>query len=180
MSGPQSQAWWAMVVLMLVSAALYGCLLFSYMYLWIVSPQVWPATPPAAAPALVVAGLLLASSGAVAWADRGVRRGGDCRALWLALPCLAGALAANLWAHWDVSPKETAYGAIVHAILLIDGFFAVTAAVLALFALARRMAGRLDPVRRVTFDNARLFWHYTVAQTLAGLALVQLFPRLVS
>jgi len=35
-------------------------------------------------------------------------------------------------------------------------------------------------VRRVTFDNARLFWHYTVAQTLVGIVLVHGFPRLVA
>jgi hypothetical protein len=38
----------------------------------------------------------------------------------------------------------------------------------------------VDNVRRVTFDNARLFWHYTVAQTLVGLVLVHGFPRLVA
>jgi cytochrome c oxidase subunit I+III len=48
-TGPLSQAWWAMVILMLVAASLYGCLLFSYHYLWTVSPAVWPpaeAMPP--------------------------------------------------------------------------------------------------------------------------------------
>jgi cytochrome c oxidase subunit I+III len=43
-SGPLSQAWWAMVILMLVAAALYGCLLFSYLYLWTVSPDQWVRT----------------------------------------------------------------------------------------------------------------------------------------
>jgi hypothetical protein len=32
----------------------------------------------------------------------------------------------------------------------------------------------------VVFDNARLFWHYGVAQTLAGMAMIHGFPRLVS
>jgi cytochrome c oxidase subunit I+III len=38
----------------------------------------------------------------------------------------------------------------------------------------------LSPLRRVTFDNARLLLYYTVAQSLLGLALVHGFPRLVS
>jgi hypothetical protein len=83
-------------------------------------------------------------------------------------------------AHRELSPTESAYGAIVHAVLSVDGFFGAVAVVLALFAFARRASGRLDRARRVTFDNARLFWHYTVAQTLVGLALVHGFPRLVS
>lgn len=35
----------------------------------------------------------------------------------------------------------------------------------------------VDPVRRVTFDIVGLFWFYTVAQALAGMALTHLFPR---
>ena len=38
---------------------------------------------------------------------------------------------------------------------------------MALFTLARYGHGRLDRVRRATFDNTRLFWHYTVAQSAA-------------
>ena len=76
--------------------------------------------------------------------------------------------------------RETAYGAIVCTIIGWDGFFAACATLLALFALARRRAGLLDRERRVVFDNARLFWHYTVGQALVGVALVHGFPRLVS
>ena len=57
--------------------------------------------------------------------------------------------------------------------------FIACALVLALLALARRRAGRLDRERRVSFDNARLFWHYTVGQSLVGIALVHGFPGLV-
>jgi hypothetical protein len=127
-----------------------------------------------------VSALLLASSALVAGAERGVRRSGDCRLLWAALPCAGLAFAVNLVSHGAAPPAETAYGAIVHALLFVDGFFLAVQLALALFALARWHAGRMDRVRRVTFDNARLFWHYAVAQTLAGVALVQLFPRLAA
>lgn len=49
---------------------------------------------------------------------------------------------------------------------------------MALYLVARSVAGLVDPVRRVTFDNVRLFWFYAVAQGLAGLALTHAFPRL--
>ena len=179
-SGPDSQAWWAMVILMLVSGSLYGCLVFSYLYLWTVSPQVWPAAAPPAAYAAVAAALLLAGSGAVGLANRAVARSGDCRWLLLAVPLLAAAVLVSIAAQRDLSPQESAYGAIVHALLAVDAFFAAVAVVLSLFAVARRLAGRADRERRVTFDNARLFWHYTVAQSLVGLALVHGFPRWVS
>jgi cytochrome c oxidase subunit I+III len=176
-SGPMSQAWWAMVVLMMVAASLYGCLLFSYLYLWLVSPAIWPDAPPSAAWPAATAAALLLSSGLVAWADRRLSGGKPIWIIWLAIPLITIAFLANLLSQ-QARPAENAYGAIVHAFLVLDGFFAAVAIVLALFALARAHAGKLDRVRRVTFDNARLFWHYTVAQTLAGLAMVHGFPRI--
>lgn len=41
MSGPTSHSWWAMVVLMFVAASLYLAYVFSYLFLWVVSPEVW-------------------------------------------------------------------------------------------------------------------------------------------
>jgi cytochrome c oxidase subunit I+III len=178
-SGPLSQAWWAMVVLMLVSASLYGCLLFSYLYLWLVSPDAWPSSLPSLAYAGASAAALVISSAVVAGADRRVASKGDCRLLWLAIPILLAGYAASVASQSTVSPTENAYGAIVYAFLAVDGWFVAVAIVLALFALARRRAGKLSALRRVTFDNAKLFWHYSVAQTLAGLAMVHGFPRII-
>jgi cytochrome c oxidase subunit I+III len=178
-SGPMSQAWWAMVVLMLVSGSLYACLLFSYLYLWTVNPELWARDAPSAAFPLAQCVALLLSSAAVAFAHRTAGKTGACWPLWLAIPLLLAGFVISIFSQSDVSPKADAYGAIVHAFLSVDGWFAAVAIVLALFALARRHAGKLDAVRRVTFDNARLFWHYTVAQTLAGTALVHGFPRIV-
>jgi heme/copper-type cytochrome/quinol oxidase subunit 3 len=179
-SGPVSQAWWAMVVLMLVAGSLYACLLFSYLYLWTVSPDAWPAKAPGMALPLASALLLALSSAAVAFAGRKLRRSGSCWPLAPAVPLLIGGVALNLLSQAAISPSGSAYGAIVYAIVSWDGFFAACAIVLALFALARHRAGLLDRERRVVFDNARLFWHYDVAQTLAGMAMIHGFPRLVS
>jgi cytochrome c oxidase subunit I+III len=179
MSGPSSHAWWAMVVLMLVAGSLYGCLVASYLYLWTVSPQVWPQALPSVAWPAVAAALLVASSAVVALANRGVARTGNCLALVAALPLLVAAVVVAFLAQGDLSPRESSYGAIVYAVHSIDAFFVAVCVCLAGLAVARRMAGRLDAARRVSFDNARLFWHYTVAQSLVGLAVVHGFPRLV-
>src|SRR3546814_9830316 len=42
-TGPTSHSWWAMVVLLLVIGTIFVSLVFSYLYLWTVSPDVWPA-----------------------------------------------------------------------------------------------------------------------------------------
>jgi cytochrome c oxidase subunit I+III len=180
-SGPMSQAWWAMVVLMVVSASLYGCLVFSYLYLWLVSPEAWREhVLPAPGFALSSAALYLLASAAVAWANHTMKAKGSCAGLLAAIPLLVAALAVDIAAFSDLSPKASAYGAIVHAVLAVDGFFVAVSLLMAFFALARRRAGLLDGIRRVVFDNARLFLHYTVAQSLIGLALVHGFPRMVN
>ena len=183
MSGPKSQAWWAMVVLMLVSASIYGCVLFSYLYLWTVSPDIWPAEYPTLAQPLACAALLALSSFAVGFANRSLkenRLGVMAAAMVAAVVLFSAGFGIMLQTHWALAPSESAYGAIVWLGVSLAGFYGFVAIAMALFALARWLKGMLDPVRRVTFDNARLFWHYTVAQTLVGLLLVHGFPRLIS
>ena len=71
-TGPLSHSWWAMVVLLLVAGSLYLAYVFSYLYLWTVSPQVWPRPeqlPPIAWP-LMSGALLAASSGFIFLASR--------------------------------------------------------------------------------------------------------------
>ncbi|MGE0232870.1 MAG: cytochrome c oxidase subunit I, partial [Flavobacteriaceae bacterium] len=73
MSGPTSHSWWAMVVLMIVAASLFIAYVFSYLYLWTVSPGVWPpaaAGPPDIAWPLAGAALTVAGLAAVRIAGR--------------------------------------------------------------------------------------------------------------
>jgi len=182
--GPMSQAWWGVVVLLLVAASLYGSAIFAYLYLWTVSPQAWPspdALPHAGWP-LGAALLFAAASAGLGAANRLLRQGRSrwcAAALLVAALLLAGAFAVELLAHRTLEPTASGYGAAVSLVVVLGGFFVVVALSMALFVVARALAGKLDAVRRVTFDNARLFAHYTVAQSLAGVVLVHGFPRLV-
>jgi heme/copper-type cytochrome/quinol oxidase subunit 3 len=168
---------------MLVSASIYGCALFSYLYLWTVSPQVWPRDVPGLAWPLIAAALLVASSAAVGLANRTLKQSRLARmnvALGAAIVLLVAAFAAILASHWALSASDSAYGAIVYLLASLAGFYGTVVIAMVLFVIARAAKGMVDPVRRVTFDNARLFWHYTVVQTLAGLLLVHGFPRLIA
>jgi len=183
-NGSMSQAWWGTVVLLLVAASLYACAIASYLYLWTVSPQVWPARSalPALASPSIAAAQLVAASAAFGWANRQIRRGRRWRctaALVLVVVLLAGGFAAELHAHRSLDPASSAYGAVVALMVAIAGFFIAASASTTIFTIARALAGRLDATRRVTFDNARLFCHYTVVQSLVGLVLLHGFPRLV-
>jgi cytochrome c oxidase subunit I+III len=97
----------------------------------------------------------------------------------VALLLVSGASAVDLWAQWqtDLSPSAHAYGAAVYAIMSLQVFFVLTTLVMGLYTIARWLAGKLDSVRRTTFDNTMLFWFYTVGQGLVGLLVVHGFPR---
>ncbi|WP_164820288.1 cytochrome c oxidase subunit I [Sinorhizobium meliloti] len=190
MSGPTSHSWWAMVVLMFVAASLYLAYVFSYLFLWVVSPEVWapigsPKPPPLGWP-LGSAALLLAGSGILWLVSRrlgvfSASRVAMSVALLLSLACLTGAFALELRGHLatGLSPEGNAYGAMVYlgAVLFAQLVFALV--IMGLFAMARHMAGKLDAVRRVTYDSYALLYHYTVAQSLLGLGLIHGFPRLI-
>ncbi|MCG5480614.1 MAG: cytochrome c oxidase subunit I [Ensifer alkalisoli] len=190
MTGPTSHSWWAMVVLMIVAGSLYFAYVFSYLFLWLVSPEVWapagsPAPPPSLWPALTAT--LLLSGSALIWIIS--RRLGKLAtspfamtaALLLSLASLIGALALELSGHLmtGLSPGDNAYGAMVYLGVVLFGQLAFALAILGLYTLARYLTGKLDGVRRVTFDNYMLLYHYAVAQSLLGLGLVHGFPRLI-
>jgi cytochrome c oxidase subunit I+III len=185
-SGPLSHSWWAVWVLILVAASVYGCALASYGFFWTVSPDAWPAAdrlPPVHLP-LIAAVLLALASAAVAFADRALGAGAGGRstaALLAGLMLFAAAFAVDLGAHRasGLDPAASSYGAIVYTLVGLHGFFLAVLAVMALFTAARWWKGRLNAVRRVIFDNTKLLWHYAVAQSLVGLALVHGFPRLI-
>ena len=187
-TGPMNHAWWAMIVLMVVSGMTFTCLIFSYLFLWVVNPGTWPPAgltlPGWIGPGLAGC-LYLTASGAIALASRFLR-GEDRRSPYavpvliaLALPLALGANALDLWTQWHsgLSPEAHAYGACVFAIIALQAFFVATTAIMGVFTIARWLAGKLDSVRRSTFDNTMLFWHYTTAQGLLGLLVTYGFPH---
>jgi cytochrome c oxidase subunit I+III len=187
-SGPLSHSWWATVVLLLVAGALYLSYAFSYLYLWTVSPQVWPGPeqlPPVAWP-LMSAALLAASSGFIFLISRVLPGGFRNNAAFvvltaLALVALVGGLGMEILAHWraGLRPDADAHAAMVYMASFLQLELVLALVVMAAFVIARRLAGLLNRRRRVVYDNLSLLWHYTVAQGLLGLLLVHGFPRIL-
>ncbi|MGF7163340.1 cytochrome c oxidase subunit I+III [Rhodoligotrophos appendicifer] len=191
MTGPQSHSWWAMVVLMLVAASLYLAYVFSYFYLWVVSPEVWapagsPAPPslgfPLGSAALLLGGCLVLFLTDKALPPSGRRSGPVVGGLMIAAVALGAAVVLEIWGHWTTGlrPDASAYGAMVYLAAALTGQAAAAVIIMCLFACGRMVAGQLDKERRITFDNAKLFYVYTAAQGLVGLLLIHGFPRLVA
>jgi cytochrome c oxidase subunit I+III len=190
MTGPTSHAWWAMIVLMLVAGSLYLAYVFSYLYLWTVSPNVWapagsPMLPGIAWPA-ASAVLLLTSVVAVVGADR-LLPAPQSGNPWVPVLLLVGgagpvgAVGIEVAGHWQsgLRPTENAYSAMVYMASALTGQTAAAVAVMAAFAIARFLTGKLDRHRRVAFESTALLAYYTAAQGGLGLLLVHGFPRMV-
>jgi len=188
--GPRSHAWWATIVLILVDATIFACLVFSYFYIWTTNPETpWPPSADPLAPlswagAIAVAWIL--SSVVLQWAGGRVE-GTRASSVILTLATLAtlllgtGAVVGSIAAagHVGIGPGEHAYGAIVYTILAYQVFHLVVLAFMLVFATVRSWAGLLDRARRMPFDSARLLWHYMAIQGLVSVAVIQISPRLL-
>ena len=189
-TGPTSHSWWAMIVLLLVGGSLFTLLVFSYFFLWMSNPGRWPPgdldipglTWPAVAGAFYAFG-----SGAILLADRMLTKIPE-RGAWpfrcataVAMPLLAAGFAVDIAGHWQsgMGPADHSYGAIVYMFSSLQGFYVGLLVIMAAFVLARSFAGKLNGMRRATFDNTMLLWHYVTVQGLVGLAVVSLFPRVI-
>jgi len=186
--GPRSHSWWAVVVLLLVDGTAFACLLFTYLFLWTVSPDVWPKDA-AALPSLwwLAAGVALwgLGAGAMAFAGRALARDRH----WPMRLALLGGLALLVAAavtdgvaqiQTGLKGAESAYGAVVYMLVAWQGFHVGVLLVMVSYTLARSAFGLMGSRRRVTFDNTMLFWHYTCAQGVVALLMVHLFPRLAA
>jgi cytochrome c oxidase subunit I+III len=189
-AGPVSHSWWAMIVLILVAGTTFTCLVFSYFYLWTVNPGTWP---PAGVvlPSLIwlVTAIVLYAAGSAlivfaGWALEGTPATSSWPMrllLLLAVPLMIGAFAAQLYGPWQTGlrPDVHSYGAAVYTFVALQGFLVAVMTIMALYTLARSLAGMLNGVRRATFDNTMLLWHYTTAQGLVAVVISTCFPRLL-
>jgi cytochrome c oxidase subunit I+III len=191
MSGPSSHSWWGTVVFLLVATAIFGCLIFAYFFLWTVNPDEWPP-PGVQEPELLwpaVAAGLYAASSALIWlagkrlaaVGRDGGRTGPGLLLAAAVLLVVTGFAAHLYGFWDtgLKPSDSGYAATVYGFIALQGQYVFALAIMGPFTLAKLAVGKLDGVRRQTFDNTMLVWHYSVGQGLIALAITLFFPALI-
>ncbi len=184
--GPKNHSWWGMVVLLLVDGTAFACLIFTYLFLWTVSPDVWPkggdALPdlPWLAGGLALWGL---AALAIGWARSAVdsNRHGRVRiGLIVAWAAMVGGILLDAAAQMQTGlvGADSAYGAIAYMLVAWQGFHVAVMTLMLGYTLARSAAGLLHSERRVTFDNTMLMGWYSAAQGGTALLLLHLFPRL--
>jgi cytochrome c oxidase subunit I+III len=186
-TGPISHSWWAMIVLLLVGGTLFVTLIFSYLFLWTVNPGAWPpegVTLRGHLWSAGAAGLYLASSLLILAAGRFLAGNAHWPlriAVLLATALMLGGVALDAYGYIQTGlrPDAHSYGATVYTIASIQVFYVAVLVLMGLYVVARSLAGKLGAVRRATFDNTAILWHYATGQALVGIGLVHVFPRLI-
>jgi cytochrome c oxidase subunit I+III len=183
-SGPLSNAWWAVVTLILVAGSLYLAFVFSYLYIWTVAPGGWPtnsgALPPTVWP--YTAAVMLAGAAVCLAAAHGLlpnSRAGFAALVLIAIVALPAGLVVEVAGHWrsGLRPDASGYAALVYLASALQLQVVAAVVVIGLYVLARLAAGRLDHTRRASFDALALLTYYATGQGLLGLLLVHGFPR---
>jgi heme/copper-type cytochrome/quinol oxidase subunit 3 len=171
--GSHSSGWWGMVGLILTEAALFVYLLFSYYY-FAIQPhaEAWPPEMPGlklSGPNTVI---LLLSSAAVWWGERGTRQGRrSSQLVGLGIGLLLGIIfiivQAFEWKSKSFSLTSGPYGSLFFT---VTGFHMahVILGVLILAAVQLWSAlGYFGPVRSAPVTIGAMYWHFVDAVWLA-------------
>ncbi len=183
-TGPSSHGWWALNTLMVVMGMIALMAVFGYFYLFGIHPEVWMDPPPLGQ----TLGIMAALAGALlaAWGSRktlAIHKPGSFAGQ---RPWLLAAIASLLLAgalYWDVTgwlaagldPVATGHGAIVSALMAVQGFTVAVALLMAAYLGYRSGRGLVLAPANVTLDIVARFIGYVAVQGLAFACVTRLF-----
>jgi cytochrome c oxidase subunit I+III len=182
-SGTASHGWWAMAITLIVAGMVTAMTAFSYVFLWSGRPETW-APPPEM---LTLLGVLALDALAVVllWTSVRMLKANRPRSpmIWAVLASLGAIAVVSAWGldlmTWRGSglmPQHSGQGATVYAFLAWQGMFVLTAAIMALYAPARWLAGHASAKRPATAELMALFLTYAAGQSAFAALLTRLFP----
>lgn len=180
-----STGWWGVVCLVTTEACLFGYLIFSYAFTAVNGGQgALPARPPDLTLALPNTFLLLASSVAVWWGERGLKAKGDRRRLLIGYGAGflmgLGFVLVQL-AEWREKTFSFSTNAYASAFFTITGFHMshVLAGLLGLGAiLVWNLAGYFDRERNAPITYVSIYWHFVDAVWIVVFSTFYIAPRL--
>jgi heme/copper-type cytochrome/quinol oxidase subunit 3 len=182
--GRNSLGWWGVLCLIATEASLFAYLLFSYAYLALQNGPGWSPEPhPSLALALPNTAVLLSSSVAVWWAERGiVRRKPGQPVIGLAVAIGLGVIFVTVQLfEWAAKPFGIASGAYGSLYFTITGFHMVHV-VVGLLMLATVSAwwamGYFDRSHSGPVAIVSAYWHFVDAVWIAVFSAFYIAPYL--
>ncbi|MYZ49563.1 cytochrome c oxidase subunit 3 [Propylenella binzhouense] len=171
--GVRASGWWGMMCLIGTEAALFAYLLFSYYYFAV---QFGRSFLPNELPSVRLSGpdtlILILSSVAVWWGERGIRQGSTVRlAIGLLLGSVLGAVFVGIqYLEWLDKPFVLSADSYSSLYFTITGFHMAHVAVgvlILVVLLAWSVLGYFDRVRHAAVSIGAIYWHFVDAVWLA-------------
>lgn len=181
----RSSGWWAMMYAIASEAALFGYLLFSYYY-FAVQPHVgpWPPEPMGFKLSLPNTIILLLSSVAVWWAERGIHK--DARwqqAIGLLVSIVLGVAFVTIqvfeWKARSFSMSSHPYGSLYFTITGFHMAHVVVGLLILLALLVWVLFGYFGPRRDAPMSLGAIYWHFVDVVWLTVFFTFYITPHLV-
>lgn len=178
--------YWGMALFVATEATMFATLIATYLFLGTANPG-WPP-PGIERPKLVLApimtAILLASSGTMYWAERGIKAGKKAQLrIGLVMTIVLGFVFLGIQAieYADKLRKELphshAYSAEFYTITSFHALHVFTGLLMLIYVGVRAFLGHFDETRHLAVKNAGLYWHFVDAVWLAIFTTLYLSPR---
>ncbi|HEX2693390.1 MAG TPA: cytochrome c oxidase subunit I [Gemmatimonadaceae bacterium] len=182
-SGRHSVGWWGMACVVATEAAFFGYLLFSYFYLGSLSTNPWPDDVPRIGLPILNTLILIASSVAVWFAGRGIRRNRNNHLVaWLGTAIVLGVVFISLqlveYGREKFSMTHDAYGSLFYTITGFHGAHVLVGLVMLVVVFVRATLGHFRPGRDEAVRNVSLYWHFVDAVWLVVFTSLYITPHL--
>lgn len=173
-----------MLLFIATEAALFVLAFFAYFYL-ASSNERWPLHElPEYTKALIMVGILLASSVTAEIGSKGMLRGRTTRlkVSLVATLLLGGVFLYVSWLDYaarlkHLTPFENAYGSITYTLTSLHLAHFVLGMLMLGFVLIRTFAGHFTKERHLAVKNSVLYWHFVDLVWLFVVAIVYLSPH---
>jgi cytochrome c oxidase subunit I+III len=180
-SGQHSVGWWGMACVIVTEGAFFAYLLVSYFYLASMSSNPWPTTTPKIPLPLINTCILVASSVAVAWGERGIRKNAQSRlrlgfAIGIALGVTFLVLQGVEYAREGISGTHDAYGSLFYTITGFHGAHVFVGLIMLVLVLVRALRSHFVDGRHEAVTNVAMYWHFVDAVWLAVFTSLYLTP----
>ncbi|MDX1548990.1 MAG: cytochrome c oxidase subunit I [Lysobacter spongiicola] len=182
-SGPRSVGWWGLLITMIGDMSAFASLVFGYFFFWTIHDDFPPdfATGPGLLWPTAAAGLALAAWLSTLLARRLNRRpaaGAFVAATTLGAVLAAGAALALLAGPriHAMDPTRHVYDAIVWLLTGWTVAHVLIGALMQLYCVARRLAGRMDAEHDIDIGNVTLYWHFVAITVLVTVVTIAGFP----
>lgn len=183
--GRNSVGWWGMLCLIATEASLFAYLLFSYYYMAVQRGPAWSPEPhpdlTLAAPDTVI---LLASSVAVWWGEKGVKQGRRGQhiigqSLAIVLGVLFVVIQAFEWKSKTFGLATDAYGSLYFTITGFHMAHVIVGVSMLIVVLIWSLIGYFSPRHHARVTIASIYWHFVDAVWLCVFFTFYLSPYLM-